>query len=215
MMLAMYSPQLTRRHNSFDSPFSSTKKILRMTGFHQSLLTIPPKNLTSILRNRLPIMYANKWMAGVFIKTHMASLIRTENVKGMVVRTSLDNALPNGRFKTCQDVNYAIWLSRLLKSKVTPSSFTSASKAMKMFLRLRFSMLSCVFLPVTIPWFFVVEFFLGRFPCILVCRNYSLRLLQSLGIINGVLIFMTRCSQRIAFCIVIRNRFVYQKERYH
>nr|XP_022316718.1 uncharacterized protein LOC111120285 [Crassostrea virginica] len=61
------------------------------------------KNLNSILKQNLPILHSNKRMVEVFKEPPLAAYRRPRNLKDMVVRTRLDNPLPNGGFKTCSD----------------------------------------------------------------------------------------------------------------
>jgi hypothetical protein len=49
-------------------------------------------------------LHTNTRMADVFKDPPMAYFRRPRNLKDMVVRTRLDNPLPNGGFKTCMDL---------------------------------------------------------------------------------------------------------------
>ncbi|XP_052680295.1 uncharacterized protein LOC128161092 [Crassostrea angulata] len=69
-----------------------------VTTYHLAL-----KNLNSMLRNNLPILYTNERMADLFKDPPMAAFKRPRNLKDMVVRARLDNPLTNGGFKTCSD----------------------------------------------------------------------------------------------------------------
>lgn len=69
-----------------------------VTTYHPAL-----KNLNTILKSNLPILYTNERMADLFKDPPMAAFKRPRNLKDMVVRARLDNPLPNGGFKTCSD----------------------------------------------------------------------------------------------------------------
>lgn len=85
-------------------PFCNTKKkqdknrAPLVTTYYPAL-----KNLNSILRDNLPIVYSNEKMADLFKDPPMATLKRPRNIKDMVVRARLENRLLNGGFKTCSD----------------------------------------------------------------------------------------------------------------
>ena len=77
---------------------SSGDRVPMITTYHSVL-----KDLNTILKKHIPILYANKRMADVFKEPPMAAFRRPRNLKDMVVRTKLKNPLPNGGFKTCSD----------------------------------------------------------------------------------------------------------------
>ncbi|XP_065938446.1 uncharacterized protein [Magallana gigas] len=66
-------------------------RIPLVTTYHPAL-----KNLNSILRNNLSILYTNERMADLFKDPPMAAFKRPRNLKDMVVRARLDNPMPNG-----------------------------------------------------------------------------------------------------------------------
>ena len=74
-------------------------RVPMVTTYHPAL-----RDLNGILRKHLPILHANKRLADVFKDPPMASFRRPRNLKDMVVRTRLDNPLPNGGFKTCSNL---------------------------------------------------------------------------------------------------------------
>ena len=69
-----------------------------VTTFHPAL-----KNLNTILKSHLPILYNNERMARVFKDPPMAAFRQPRNLKDILVGTRLDNPLPNGGFTKCSD----------------------------------------------------------------------------------------------------------------
>jgi hypothetical protein len=72
-----------------------------VTTYHPVLKDL---NSTYILRRHLTTLCRNPRMVDVFKDPPMSSLRRPRNLKGMVMRTRLNNPLPNGGFKTCTDL---------------------------------------------------------------------------------------------------------------
>lgn len=74
MMLVRYNRQMMIYHDRIESASFSTKKNLKITGFHWLLLIVPPSTTSTVfLENILPIFYANKRMADDFKEPSMAS----------------------------------------------------------------------------------------------------------------------------------------------
>ena len=77
---------------------STGNRVPMVTTYHPVL-----KDLTNILKRHIPILHTNKRMSEVFKDPPMAAFRRPRNLKDMVVRTHLENPLPNGGFKICTD----------------------------------------------------------------------------------------------------------------
>lgn len=77
---------------------NNSSRVPLVTTYHPVL-----KNLNGVLKKNLPILHSNKRMVEVFKEPPMAAFRRPRNLKDMVVRTRLENPLPNGGFRTCSD----------------------------------------------------------------------------------------------------------------
>ena len=74
---------------------TTVNRVPVVTTYHPVL-----EDLSNFLKKHIPILNVNKIMADVFKTSHTAAFRRPRNLKDMVVRTKLENPLPNGGFKT-------------------------------------------------------------------------------------------------------------------
>lgn len=74
---------------------TTVNRVPVVTTYHPVL-----EDLSNVLKKHMPILNVNKIMADVFKTSHTAAFRRPRNLKDMVVRTKLENPLPNGGFKT-------------------------------------------------------------------------------------------------------------------
>jgi hypothetical protein len=94
---------------SFQEQGNILKKQFTNRGYNHCKVQTATDEMAQLDRQSLLQYKEQARMADVFKDPPMTSFRRPRKLKGMVVRTRLDNPLPNGRFKTCTDLRCQLW----------------------------------------------------------------------------------------------------------